>query len=824
MLLRDISYAARSLARSPVFAATAMVTIALGIGASTAIFSVTNAVLLRPLPYKNPERLVFAISDMRKRRVKDFPLSDADFMDLRNGTASMFQEMGAVRTGRGIVPREDQSPEQIRWAIVTTNFFRLMGGQMGLGRDFNDQDGQAQAAQTGTAAGTPPLMAILSYEYWQRRFGGDASIIGRALPGRIGGPGGNRIVGVLKPGLELLFPADADMEQRPDVWLANRLAYDAANRNSVSLRAIGRLKDGVTREQAQGAVDRVAADLRKNFVIRETSGFFVRLEPMGQHVVEEARPALLALLGAVIFLLLIACANVANLLLVRASLRERELAIRTALGGSWWRLVSQTLAEAVLLAFSGAVLGLGLAWLGIHELRAMAPASLPRLDAISIDPAVLAFTALAALAAAALFGLAPAVRAARPDVAPILRAGGRNAALSGGGLLQNFVVVAEVALAFVLLIGSGLMLRSFLELQRIDPGFNAHGLLTFQVLEYRGGRPPGERAARQREIQTRLQALAGVQAVTAAGAMPLTGGFSPIRWGLEPALTDPSKFQAADFQIVLPGYFAVLHTPLMEGRTFTEADNAPERKGVVIDQMLAGKAFPGESAVGKRLLIRLRTPEPEWVEVIGVVAHQRDTSLEAAGREQIYFTDGFLGHGAAGYWAIHTAGDPAQYAQAVRAAIARFDPQLLVSDMQPMDAVVKQAQASTRFSLLLIGVFASLAAMLAGVGLYGVLSTVVRQRTPEIGVRMALGAGPGNIFSLVVGQGLRLSAVGIGVGLVAALALTRAMSSMLVGVKATDPATFAAMTVVFLGIAGMASWLPARRAAGLDPTAALRED
>jgi putative ABC transport system permease protein len=817
-LLRDFTYAARTLAKSPIFAATAIVTIALGIGASTAIFSVTNAVLLRPLPYKNPDRLVFAISDMRTRNVKDFPFSNANFLDLRNGTAGVFDELGAVNTGRATVPREDQSPEQIRWAAVTPNFFRLMGGQIALGRDFTDADGQPQAV--------PPLpqFAILSHAYWQRRFGGNASIVGGPMPGAIGGQGGTQIVGVLKPGFELLFPTDANMEQHPDVWFATRLAYDNANRNSVSLHAIGRLKDGATRAQAQSAAERVAAELRKNFIILGTSGLFIRLEPMHGHVVEEVRPALLALMGAVIFLLLIACANVANLLLVRASVRERELAIRTALGGSWWRLASQTLAEAVLLAFTGALLGLALAWLGIHELRAIAPASLPRLDAISIDPAVLGFTALAALAAAALFGLAPAVRAARPSVAVLLRASGRNAGLSGAGLLRNVVVVAEVALSFVLLIGSGLMFRSFLELQRIDPGFNPHGLLTFLLLGGRGGQQPQERAARQREIQTRLQTLPGVQAVTASFPLPLAGGFSPIRWGLEPALTDPSKFQAVDFQIVLPGYFEVLHTPLIAGRTFTDADNAPDRKGVVIDQTLAAKAFPGESAIGKRLLIRIRTPEPEWVEVLGVVAHQRDTSLAVAGREQIYFTDGFLGHGAVGYWAIHTASDPAKYAPAVRAAIAKLDPHLLVTEMQPMEALVEHAQASTRFSLLLIGVFASVAALLAGVGLYGVLSTVVRQRTPEIGVRMALGAAPASIFSLVVGQGLRLSAAGIGLGLLAALELTRAMTSMLVGVKATDPVTFVSMAVLFFAIAAVASWLPARRAAGLDPTAALREE
>ena len=390
--------------------------------------------------------------------------------------------------------------------------------------------------------------------------------------------------------------------------------------------------------------------------------------------------------------------------------------------------------------------------------------------------------------------------------------------------MRNGVVIAEVALSFVLLIGSGLMFRSFLALQRIDPGYNPHGLLTFLLLGGRGGQQPEQRAARQREIQARLRSLPGVRGVTASFPFPLAGGFSPIRWGLEPALTDPSKFQAVDFQIVLPGYFDTLRTPLLAGRVFTDADNSPGRTGVVIDQVLAAKAFPGESAIGKRILIRIRTPEPEWVEVLGVVAHQRDTSLADSGREQIYFTDGFLGHGVVSRWAIRTAGDPGQYAAAVRAAITEIDPHLMLTEMQPMDMLVEGAQSSTRFSLLLIGAFAAIAALLAGVGLYGVLSTVVRQRTAEIGVRMALGAAPARIFNLVVGHGLRLSAAGIALGVLAAFELTRVMTSMLVGVTPTDPATFGGMAALFLVIAAIASWLPARRAAGLDPTAALREE
>ena len=828
MSFRDLAYAVRTLRKSPVFAITAIVTIALGIAASTAIFSVTDAVLLRPLPYRDPDRLVFAISDMSKRAVKDFPFSNEDFLDVREGTASAFEEMGALFTGRFVAPREDGTPEQIRFANATTNFFHMMGARVTLGRDFRESDGLPQAAPDPAAgAGAPapprlPAMAILSYDYWQRRFGGDPKILGRPMPGA--GQGGTEIVGVLAPGFELLFPSDANVERVPDVWFAARLTYNNANRNSVSLRAIGRLRNGVSLERAQSAADAAAAELRRSFTIERTAGFQVRLEPMQRHVVAEVRPALLALTGAVVFLLLIACANVANLLLVRASLRQRELAVRAALGGGRWRLVRQMLAEALVLATAGTVLGVVLAQSGIRELLAIAPGNLPRLDTVSINLAVLAFAAAAGLLAAALFGLAPAWRASRPDIMQVLRGSGRTAGLSGGGTLRNLVVVAEVALSFVLLVGSGLMVRSFIALQNIDPGYDSRGLLTFQLLGGRGGPTPDARAAFMREIRGRLAALPGAQSVTAASPFPLSGGFSPIRWGLEPALTDPTRFQAVDFQLVLPGYFDTMRTRLIAGRTFTDADNSPDRNLAVVDQMLAQKAFPGQSAVGKRILIRIRTPEPEWVEVIGVVAHQRDSSLAETGREQIYFTDGFLRHGVANRWAIRTAGNPAALAGAVRGAIGQLDPHLLIAELQPMDVLVGKAQAGTKFSLLLIGTFAMIAALLAAVGLYGVLATVVRQRTAEIGVRMALGAAPLRIFGLVVGGGMQLSGAGIIIGLLAALGLTRWMSSMLVGVKPADPLTFAAMTVVFLAIAAVASWLPARRAAALDPTAALRED
>jgi putative ABC transport system permease protein len=381
----------------------------------------------------------------------------------------------------------------------------------------------------------------------------------------------------------------------------------------------------------------------------------------------------------------------------------------------------------------------------------------------------------------------------------------------------------EVALAFVLLIGSGLMFRTFINIQRVNLGFEPRGLLTFQLLGNIGNSPQ-ENATYKRQLRDQLKAIPGVKSVTASFPLPLAGGFSPVRWGLADAQNDPGKFQAADLQIVLPGYFEAMDTKLLAGRTFTEDDNAPERSLLIVDQALAAKAFPNESAIGKRILFRVRTPDAQWGEIIGVVAHERNTSLVEAGREQLYVTDGYVNHGAASWWALRTDGDPAALASTVRDVVRKQGKETFINEMQPMESRVYKAQAQTRFSLLLIGVFSAIATLLAGVGLYGVLATSVRQRTAEIGVRMALGAAPSRIFRLMVGKGLSLSAIGIVIGVVGAFALTRVLASMLVDVKPTDPGTFLSVAALFLFIAVMASWIPALRAAGLDPTTALRNE
>jgi putative ABC transport system permease protein len=824
---RDLAFAARTLRKSPVFAVTAMITIALGIGATTAIFSVVNAVLLRPLPYDDAGRLVYVQGDLTARNLKDFPMPPGDFPDLRD-QGTMFETVAALSTFRGTFGDDQGAPERIRFAQVTPNVFPLLGARATLGRAFIEADATPLPPPPQTPLGVqappppppPPALAVLSHAFWQRRFGGDPQVLGKIV--RVGG-GTAEIIGVLEPDFELLYPPDLGVERRPDMYFPLRIDWARASRINVFLRVLGRLKPGVSVLQAQSQVDAIVADLRRRFPIKETAGLRWRVEPMQSYLVADVKPGVLALMGAVLFVLLIACANVANLLLVRAAARERELVVRAALGASRRDLIQEMLAESVLVAGGGALLGIGLALAGIVVLRAIAPVTLPRVDLVSIDAAVLAFTIVAALASAVVFGLIPALRASRQDAGAALRSSNRTAGLAGGGKLRNAVVVAEVALSFVLLVGSGLMIRSFVALQRTDPGFDPEGVLTF-IVQPVGIQEAPARAAWMQELRSRFAALPGVTAVSGANPLPLDGGVANARWGTAEAQADPSKFQQANVHTVQPGYFAAMRTTVIEGRAFDEADNTPDRTGIVIDRVLARKAFGSGSAVGQRVFVRIRSNEPEWLDVIGVVEQQRHTSLAVEGREAIFVTDGFFGHGGANHWLIRTAGDPNALAAAVRGEVARFTPASPVAELQPYSAFVDQATAPTRFALVLIGVFAGIAVVLAAVGLYGVLATAVRQRTAEIGIRMTFGADPSSIFGLVIGQGLKLSGIGIAAGIVAGLALTRLMRTLLIGVQPTDPVTFAVIALLFLLIAAAACWVPARRAASLDPNAALREE
>ena len=830
-LFNDFGYAARGLRNNPGFAVVATFTIALGIGACTAIFSVVNAVLLRPLPYANSQRLMLVWGELRTRHVNDWPFSPPDYRDLQLQATGTFEELAAV-TPAGPVPISEATgePEQIRVAGATQNLFRLLGARVLVGRDFVDDDAlpqppipQGQAAQ-GTPPARLPQVGILSYALWQRRYGGDPSVVGRQVD--LGG-GRAQIVGVLAPDFELLFPPRANMERVPDMWTAMRINYDTANRNNVALRVIGRIKPDVSLEQADTDVERLAADLRKQFPIKQTAGLHFRVVSMYEDLVRDMRPAIVALMGAVAFVLLIACANVANLLIVRASTRSRELAVRAAIGASRAQLVRQMLAESTVIAALGTALGVGFARGGIQVLVALGPRTLPRLHAVAMDPMVLAFAVLTGVVTALVCGIIPALRASHADVHEVLRsAGGRSGGLRGGRRLRAGVVVTEVALSFILLVGAGLMLRSVLALGRVNPGYDPSNVLTFFLQPQ--AQQPEQRAAFMRQVRERLLAIPGVVGATAATPLPLDGVTVSGRWGTETAVGDPSAFRQADFKIILPGYFETLRTRLIAGRVFTDADDSVDGpnppKLLMIDDALAARAFPNQSPVGKRLLIRINTPEAEWWEVIGVVAHQRHASLAFDGPEALFVTDGYFGHGAAGRWAVRTTGDPERYVPLVRAAVAAVDPRAPLSEVQPMSRFVDRAMAPIRFTTTLIGIFAGVAMLLAGIGLYGVLSTIVRQRTAEIGMRMVFGAPRLSILTLVVGEGLKLSAAGIVVGVAGALAITRVMASILVGVTPTDPITFGAIVVLFAMIALAASWIPALRASGLDPLNAIREE
>jgi predicted permease len=824
---RDVGFAVRTLRNNPAFAITAIVTLALGIGATTAIFSVANAVLLRPLPYENPERLTIIWGELRQRNVYDWSFAPGDLKDVMD-QGTLFESVAAVRTQQAPLIIEGTAPQQITLAAATPNIFNVLGVRIALGRNFNADDGRPQPQpqnQPGAApAGPPPPplpgIAILSNEFWQRQYGSDPSIVGKNI--QIGGGAPTQVVGVLSPGVELIFPPKVGVERLPDLWISARINYEAdVARNNVGWFPIGRMKPTTTIAAATNQMEQISAGLRERFPLKKTVDLHFRAESMKDNVVASVKPTIRALMGAVLFVLLIACANVANLLLVRVSARERELAVRAAMGGTHWALTRQLLAESLVLSLAGGLLGLGLAWAGIKVLLSLAPADLPRMTSVSIDPMVLGFTILACVLSAVIFGLVPAVRASRPELTGVLRASGRGLASGHGALLRRSVVMIEVALSFVLLVGCGLMVRSAIALQRVDPGFDANGVLTLRIGNLRT-RNDTQQIAKVATIRERLGAVPGVRAVSAAALVPLDVRPFNGRWGTQEALADPTKYRQGQFHIVMPSYFETLRARIIAGRAFDASDDVPDTRTIIIDDWAAKLAFPNESPIGKTLLARISTPEAQTYTVVGVVQHLRHSALVGEEKESIYFANGAQGS-FANSWILRTNGDPNALVPSVRAALTALDPQLLITDVRPLSTYLDRAMAPTRFALALISVFAILAAVLAAVGLYGVLSSLVRQRVAEIGVRMAFGAQPSTIFRLMIGQGMALSAIGIGAGLIGAILLTRGMAKLLIGVTPTDPMTFAAIVVLFLFVAAAASFLPARRAARVEPNVALRE-
>ena len=830
--LSDLKYALRAFRQRPGFTAVLVLTLALGIGSNAAIFSVADAVLFEPLPYKDPGRLVLVWNRLPTTNVARGLVSGPDFLDYRRETTRFEGFAGAFALNATITGDGTQA-EEVMVGWTTANLFEVLGVHPILGRDFDAEDEAPLDPElfSDPNAKFPPGAVMLAHGIWKRRFGSDPKVIGKSL--QIDGQE-SIVIGILPPDFRIYLPEDAGMPTDIDAWRAipSNLAANESARDAEWLTVVARLKPGVTVEQAQAEMDALAARLRERFQHHADAKMQIALNSMHKDVVSHARPVLLALLGAVGFVLLIACANVANLLLVRASSREREISVRAALGGGRGRIIRQMLTESSVLAVAGGTVGLALAWLGGKLLTALRPGNLPRFENVEIDMSVLLFTAGATIAATLIFGLVPALNASRTNLADALKDRGSSSGGMRGNRIRTVMVVAEVGLSFVLLIGAGLMFKSLANLKSVRPGYNAENVLTFTVpiplFKYRQGE---ERINFFRELGRRLEDLPGVQSVGAVSPLPLAGGeqYSVGSYGLPESTDQEWSSNKADYRAVLPGYMKTLDIDLVAGRYLTPSDNRPGGHDiVVIDETLAHKLWPGKEAVGRQFLVErfdfekfgmVRVP----VQVVGVVKHIRAVSLAAEGREALYFPYSFFPWFPLNF-TVQTASNPGGLVNLVRREVGLIDRDVPISNVRLMEEYVADAMAPTKFALTLITIFAGLALVLASIGLYGVISYSVRQRTREIGVRIAFGARENNIVRLVVGQGMRMAVLGVGAGLIAAFFLTQLVTSLLYGVRAADPITFVAISFVLLTVATAASYLPARRATRVDPIEALRDE
>lgn len=802
-LLHDLRYAARMQRKNPAFTIIAVIALALGIGANTAIFSVVNTVLLRPLPYKDPERLVMVWEDdSRHGYPRDTPAA-ANFVDWRDQN-QVFEGMAAVAdtsfnlTGAG-------DPERLEGRRVSANLFPLLGVEPQIGRVFTAAEDQPGSQR----------VVLLSYGLWQRRFGGDPNIVGKPLT--LNGES-HIVVGVMPARFQ--FPSSDD-----EAWVPIAFTQqEAANRGRHYLQVLARLKPGVTLAQAQTEMSTIATRLQQQYP-EQNADLGAVVQPLHEHLVGDIRPALLILLGAVGLVLLIACANVANLLLARAAVRQKEIAVRVALGAKRTRLIRQFLTESILLSTLGGVVGLVIAYVGLIVLTTFIPENISQAREISIDFKVLAFTLLVSVLTGIIFGLAPAMQAVRFNQIDTLKEGGRDAATGGSGKrLRSLLVMSEVAISLVLLIGAGLLINSFLRLRNVDPGFRADNLLTMKIVLPEPKYAQFERrSAFYTDLVQRVQALAGVRSAAVTTNLPLYRQGNSISISIEgrPA-PPPGQELIVVTRIISPGYFDTMSIPLLKGRPLTDQDTETTPNAVVISETMARRFWPGEDPVGKRIAAgRAQTPE-DWIHVVGVVKDVRQFELNAEPRPQMY-----LSYRQAGFFAprdlvVKTDVDPAGMAATVRKAVWDIDKDQPVSNIRTMEEILADSIARQRFSMLLLAIFAGVALVLAGVGIYGVMSYSVAQRTREIGIRMALGAQRGAVLKLAVGYGMKLVIIGIVVGLIAAFALTRVMSTLLFGVTATDPVTFTLISLLLVAVAALASYIPARRATKVNPIIALR--
>ena len=798
---QDVRYAARQLRRSPAFALVAVLTLALGIGATTAIFSVVHGVLLRPLPYRAPERLVriFSFSDHGRGSVS--PLDFADWRD----QARSFEGIAAISDVTLTLTARGAEPERLDGASVSANLFSVLGVRPTVGRAFAPGEDAPGAAR----------VAVLSEELWRRRFGADPAVPGRTvlLDGE-----SYTVVGVLPRGTG--YPADAD------VWTPIDLSREAQSRGARYLRVVGRLAPAVSLQQADADLAAVAKRLEQQDP-SHNAGYGVSLVGLHESIVGDVRTPLLVLLGAVGLVLLVACVNVANLLLVRAVEREGEIAVRTALGAGRGRILRQLVTEGVLVSLLGGSLGAVLAAWGTRLFVAAAPEGIPRLREVGVDITALALTTAVVALTGVVFGLVPAVHAAAPDLGRTLRVGGRGLTTRAGGhRVRGALVTSEMALAVMLLVGAGLLLRSFARLRDVNPGFRPAGVLTLTVTL-----PPGTYAkdahlqAFTAALVARLAAIPGVRSAAAVTSLPLTGTHFGLSFTVDgrPA-PDPADEPSAQIRTATPDYFATMGIPLRRGRQFTPRDRDGAPQVVVVNEELVRRYFPGEDPIGKRVQLGwTRDSVRMGGEIVGVVGDIKQFDLAGAPVPEIYTPyDQFpLEYVAA---VVRTTADPALIAGPARAQVRALDPDLPVYRLMPMERVVAESVAQPRFYALLLGSFAGVALALAAIGIYGVVAYAVGRRTREMGLRMALGARPADVLALVVRQGLRAAIVGLAVGLVAAAAASRLLRSLLYELTPMDPATFAAAALALTAVAALACYVPARRAARTDPMVAMRSE
>jgi putative ABC transport system permease protein len=810
---QDVRYALRMLGRSPGFSAVAVATLALGIGANTAIFTVLDATLIAPLPYADPSRLVMLWTDYREARQPRVPASAHELLEIRTRSREL-AEVAGIWVGAGSLTGEGE-PERVRVAFTTWNFLPIFGVRPALGRFF-------VPAEEGTSG---ERVLVLSDAFWKRRFGGDPAVIGKAV--RLDG-GFMTVIGVLPPGFDVVFAGDSSVP--PGIGVFTTVGRDLGEypRDLGWLRLVARLSPGATVASAQAEVSAIAERLRAEFGEYATPGLELQVVPLHADAVRDVRPALFALFAGVGLVVLIACANVANLLLARSTRREKEIGLRAALGASRGRIARQLLTESLVLSGLGALLGLLVGRIGLSALLALRPASLSRLAQSGLSGTVLAFTLFLAVATGLVCGLAPAVAVSRRDLSRALQQGGRGSGSGSRTRPQRILVFAEVALGFLLLVGAGLLARTFVALSGADPGFRAEATLTFQV-SAQGGRYPDDASRRElaKTLRARLEALPGVAAVGAVSHLPFDDYPNWYEYYWREGAPEAEKSSTmADHRAVLPGFFESLGVALVEGRTFTDTDDASHPNVIIVDETLAKKTWAGEDPIGKRLnvsFIHEGSFDSTLAEVVGVVRHVRYRDLGADGRGQVYvpFFQSVRPELAFTLRASRGA-DPRALAAPARREIARADPDLAVSKVRLLEDYVRQAGAAARFTSVIAAALAGLALLLAGIGIYGILAYSVAQRTNEIGVRLALGGRPRNILWLILRQTAGLVAAGLAAGLVSALLLTRLLQKLLYGVGPHDLGTLAAAAAVLAAAGIVAAVLPARRAVRVDPIMALR--